>query len=119
MQMPAAALAAAVAGGAAALAGGACACCALSDTRELRLQSAAAAAGSTPTASASGPQSPRPDLQCTWVVGHSGSGKTTTAARLAEELGALLAVGETVMFTDTSFLSQLKHLLKVEGGAAE
>jgi adenylate kinase family enzyme len=51
--------------------------CAIGDSLEL-----AAAAGPAPPGADT-------DLTRVWVVGHSGTGKTTTAGRMAERLGAL------------------------------
>lgn len=48
-----------------------------------------ALAGERPALRWDGQHPEQADLTRTWVVGHSGTGKTTTARRMAEELGAL------------------------------
>ena len=74
--------------GAAALAAGSalgCCYCSLSDT----LQSAAAAEALPLQQQRVGDAACEADLRRVWVIGHSGVGKTTTARRMAAELGAL------------------------------
>ena len=66
----------------------ACCCCACGDALDADERAITAALpGAQQTAAR--PPGAGADLTRVWVVGHSGTGKTTTAARMAAELGAL------------------------------